>query len=160
MGLRYPGQKYNNCFFITTSFRNREKLGDIPGVYDALTESLVFYGIKYKVRIAGYVLMPSHIHLLIFIDGTNLADFMRDFKKFTAQKAIKELGMEGGNIWMPRYDRVTMNSENIFRQKLEYIHNNPVKAGLRKKGSDWNWSSAADYETNNNGLVPVWKDWC
>jgi REP element-mobilizing transposase RayT len=159
MGLRYPNQKYGQCYFVTTSFVNREKFGNINGVYDALVGSLVFYANKYGVQIAGYVFMPSHIHLLIFIEGDRLAVFMRDYKKYTAQKAIKECGLNGKNIWMPRYDRVVINSEKIFRRKLDYIHNNPVKSGLAERAGDWLWSSARDYEIDYVRKIPIWKGW-
>jgi len=71
--------------------------------------------------------MPSHVHLVLFIAGRDLGGFMRDFKKYIAQKVAGDRGLMGG-IWMPRYDRVVICSEEVMRTKLEYIHQNPVHA--------------------------------
>jgi len=159
MGLRFPQQKYGTCFFVTTTFKDWARLGNMPGLYLALAESLVFCARKYNALIAGYVLMPTHIHLVIFIEGSRLSAFMRDFKKFIAQKVVKDLKGNSSSVWMPRYDRVAIYSDNVLRGKLDYIHHNPVKSGLVQNAEDWQWSSAADYAADTNGVIPVWKEW-
>jgi putative transposase len=158
MGLRFPSQKHGECFFVTTTFRDWQRLGDFPGFYEDLVASLRFCIDKYAAKLAGYVLMPSHVHLVLFINGTELSGLMRDFKKYTGQKIARSRGIKGG-IWMPRYDRVAIWSAEVMNTKLEYIHYNPVKAGLVAEASDWQWSSAADYLTESQGPLPVWKDW-
>jgi putative transposase len=159
MGLRFPQQKHGTCFFVTTTFRDWTPLGNIEGFYPALAESLAFCAKKYDASIAGYVLMPGHLHLVLFIPGSKLSDFMRDFKKFIAQKVIKDLKVNMSTVWKPRYDRVVIYSEKVLRQKLNYIHHNPVKSGLVQNAEDWQWSSARNYASDNQGPIPVWKDW-
>jgi putative transposase len=159
MGLRFPEQKNYGCFFVTTTFKEWKSLGKIEGFYEILADSLIFYSNKYEVKISGYVFMPSHIHLLIFIDGHRLSAFMRDLKKFISQKSAKEIGIIEENIWTPRYDRVAIINEDIFRGKLNYIHNNPIKGQLVSSPEDWLWSSAGDYLSERPGLIPIWKDW-
>ena len=158
MGLRFPSQKHGQCFFITSTFKDWKKFGDMDGFYDELIKSIDYCLLKYDGKLIGYVLMPSHIHLLIIIDGNNLGSFMRDFKKYTSQKIAVDLGITGG-MWMPRYDRVVIDSEEILRQKLEYIHGNPVKSGLVENPQDWKWSSAADYLIDNKGRINICKGW-
>ena len=159
MGLRFAQQVLDSCFFVTTTFSDHRRIGEIDGVYAELAKSLMFCLEKYPAQLPGYVFMPSHIHLLIVIDGKNLANLMRDFKKYTSQKALKEHGISDSRVWTPRYDRVAIHSEEAFRTKLEYIHNNPVKSGLVEKREDWSWSSARCYTSNENGPLPVWKEW-
>ena len=84
---------------------------------------------------------------------------MRDFKKYTAQKEFRELGINEGLIWQQRYDRVAVYSESVFRRKLEYIHNNPIRAGMVAQAHEWPWSSAGAYVSNDPGPIPVWKEW-
>ena len=103
--------------------------------------------------------MSSHIHLVLHIDGRDLASFMRDFKKYIAQKAAKELGIEGSGIWMPRYDRLAIVAEKVLRTKLNYMHNNPVKAELAVSAESWIWSSASAYAGGGESILPVFKDW-
>jgi len=159
MGLRFRQQVFGSCFFVTTSFLDRKKLGQVERVYSELANSLEFCLEKYNALLPGYVFMPSHIHLLIVIDGKSLAGFMRDFKKFTSQKALKDHGMNNTKVWMPRYDRVAIYTEQVFRTKLEYIHNNPIKSGLVKNKEDWSWSSARCYTSGETGPLPVWREW-
>jgi putative transposase len=159
MGLRFPQQIFGSCFFVTTTFSNHRRIGEVEGVYAELAKSLKFCLKKYKGQLPGYVFMPSHIHLLIVIDGKNLASFIRDFKKFTAQKALRECGIKDTQVWSPRYDRVAIYSEQVFRTKLEYIHNNPIKSGLVKNTEDWSWSSARCYTSGEAGPLPVCKEW-
>jgi putative transposase len=159
MGLRHPDQKNHGCFFVTTSFMGRKPYGKRPGLYEEMAKSLQFCEQKYNAAIAGYVFMPSHLHLLIFIDGQELSNFMRDFKKYISQKAKRDLGINVPNLWMPRFDRVVIESRDIFLVKLKYIHNNPVKAKLADYPLDWQWSSAGDYFSDNCGEISVWKGW-
>jgi REP element-mobilizing transposase RayT len=159
MSLRYPEQKNFTCFFITTTFSRWRKFGNIKGVYERLADSLVFCCEKYQANISGYVFMPSHLHVLLFIEGSDLGNFMRDFKKYIAQKAFRDLDIVSKDIWNEGYDRIGVVSRKVFITKLEYIHNNPVKSGLVRSPEEWRWSSAGDYYTENTGVIKVYKDW-
>jgi putative transposase len=159
MGLRFRTQEFGTCFFVTTSFFRHQRFGEIAGVYSALASSLVFSCRKYGAALVGYVFMPSHIHLVLCIDGGKLKDFMRDFKKFTAQKALRDCGIRSDKVWQDRYDRQVITTEDILRTKLRYIHGNPWRAGLVDRATAWYWSSAADYSTEHKGPLPVMKDW-
>ena len=159
MGLRFKDQNLCDCYFVTTTFADWEKYGEISGVYEVIADSLKFYSIKYKAKIVGFVFMPSHIHFLIIIDGNKLSHLMRDFKKYTSQKSIKELGVNRGKRWKSRYDRVAVYTEKVFRTKLDYIHKNPVRANLVSNMEYWNWSSYKNYVNNDITVVPVWKGW-
>jgi putative transposase len=159
MGLRFPQQRQGDCFFVTTTFSDWNRFGEVEGVYTGICRSLEFCKEKYEALLSGYVLMPSHIHLLIFIDGSKLPDFMRDFKKYVSQKVAKDLRLGVSTVWRPRYDTVAIYSDDVFRTKLEYIHNNPVKSGLVGKPEDWEWSSARAYNTEEKAEIEVWKGW-
>jgi hypothetical protein len=93
------------------------------------------------------------------IEGDKLAGFMRDFKKFIAQRGIADCGVSDGTVWQFRYDRVVVATERIFLRKLQYIHRNPVRAGLCQREDEWVWSSAGAYLRDECGPVPVWKEW-
>jgi putative transposase len=159
VGLRFKDQTYGSSFFVTTSFHERRRFGDMPGVYEILADSLRYYIGKYNALLPAYVFMPTHIHLLLVIDGDQLAGFMCDFKKFVSQKSIRECGEVPATVWQSRYDRVAIQSESAFRQKLEYIHRNPVKAGLVAAPDQWVWSSAAAYLSAEPVPIPIWKEW-
>ena len=158
MGLRFPTQVYGQCFFVTSTFKEWCNLGDIDGFYEALADSLIFYTHKYKAHLLSYVLMPSHIHLILAIAGNCLSGFMRDFKKYIAQKVARDMKLGDSGLWMPRFDRVVISSEKVLQTKLQYIHCNPVK-NVVGQPEDWEWSSAADYILDKIGRIPIFKDW-
>lgn len=126
----------------------------MTGVYKALIAAIEFQLAETKAKLASYVLMPSQLHLLLFVDGKLLSGFMRDFKKYTAHKILSEI-CGGRRIWQSRYDRQAIWSEDTFLTKMSYIHNNPVKAELVSRPEDWDWSSAADYMECRNGPLDV-----
>jgi REP element-mobilizing transposase RayT len=86
--------------------------------------------------------MPNHIHFLATrFETATLSGIIQSFKSPTSHKANKVLS-RSGHFWMPDYfDRYIRNSEH-FEKTVQYIENNPVQAGLCKKGEDWPFSSA------------------
>lgn len=99
---------------------------------------------------------------------------MRDFKRFTSKKIKTELIGDGENdlmeklivnsgtgnfkLWADRFDCQIITSKKALDTKINYIHNNPVKAGLAKEITDWKYSSARNYYTIDNSLIDVLMD--
>ena len=158
MGLRLPGQESETCFFVTTSFIDHQRLGNIEGVYESLGEAFRFCLEKNDAKLLSYVFMPSHLHAVLLLEGGKLAGLMRDTKKYTAEKSLKQYAIQG-KLWQPRYDRVVIWTRQVLATKVTYIHNNPVKAGLVAEPEDWKWSSASDYFLDKESPLPVWKEW-
>ena len=158
MGLRFKNQDYGSCFFVTTSFINNSNFGLIDGVYDILVEAIDFRLDKEQSKLLAYVLMPSHLHMVMLIGGVALSDSMRDFKKYTAQKHLIEM-CKSNPVWQERFDRQAVWSYDVLKTKIDYIHNNPVKAGLVDSPERWPYSSAADYMGLGIGPIEVWKEW-
>ena len=165
MGLR-DRHKYKefNCFFVTTSCINFMPIIDITNSYHTLEQSLSFLCLKYKVDILAYVIMPNHIHLILYFKEENkLSDYMRDLKKYTSVlmiKNIKEQGQysllrtleihESGRqyqVWQNRFDDLFLESKWCLEQKLDYIHSNPLQEHwqLVKDETDYQYSSAKYY---------------
>ena len=60
---------------------------------------------------------------------------------------------------MRRFDDLIIYSEKQLRIKLEYIHNNPVRAGLTENALDWKYSSAVDWLSDKKGMIDIVKDY-
>jgi putative transposase len=158
MGLRLKNQDLGECFFITNSFRDHNPWGNMRGVYEILVKAIAYQLNETQSKLVAYVLMPSHLHAILFINGKSLSNFIRDFKKFTSQKALFDIcGTQ--LIWQQRYDRQVIISDKVLSTKINYIHQNPVKAGLVKESKDWKWSSAGDYIDGRKGPLDVWMEW-
>ena len=60
---------------------------------------------------------------------------------------------ESGLLWQPRFFDRALRTVKEYYEKVEYIHLNPVRAGLVKRAEDWPWSSARDYTGSVSGAV-------
>ena len=86
--------------------------------------------------------MPNHVHLLIEIaEGFSLSEVMHSIKSYTAHEANKILGQKGRFWSVESFDRYIRDARH-FRNTVEYIENNPVKAGLCMRPEEWEFSSA------------------
>ena len=171
--------KEGNLYLITTTVMNFDNILTLSEKYtNIIIDSLRFLINEHKATLSAYVIMPSHIHLLIYIpEGESISDFMRDFKKFTSSAFFKEVQKDNNKIllqrlksnsiggkwklWMDRFDSQIVLSEKFFKQKINYIHNNLVKAGLVEDITKWKYSSARNYYLEDNSVLEVSKsfDW-
>ncbi len=83
--------------------------------------------------------MPNHVHVLIEVKEHSLSDIVRSWKSYTAHQVNKLLGRTG-RFWMPDYFDRFIRDERHFAATVEYIRQNPVKAGLVDAPEKWPWS--------------------
>jgi REP element-mobilizing transposase RayT len=95
-----------------------------------------------RYRLIAWVLMPNHVHLLIFpLESYSVAGIMHSIKSFTSHEANKLL-KRTGHFWAKEYyDRYIRDSRH-FASTIAYIENNPVKARLCETPEDWPFGSA------------------
>ncbi len=166
-------------YYITATVVDWIDIFTMQTYRDSIIESLD-YCIKNKGMILyGYVIMSNHIHLIIQSEDGKLSDLIRDFKKFTAKNILDKIQAvpESRKEWMlERFklaaEKHTRNKNYQFWQygnhaeeiysnkfmwsKLDYIHLNPVRAGLVEKASHYIYSSASNY-INDSGLLKIEK---
>ena len=138
------------------------------------------YCIKNKGMIVyGYVIMSNHIHMIIQSNDGKLSNLIRDFKKFTAKAILEKIQTEpeSRREWMlERFAKATEShsrnkkyqfwqygnhpeeiySAKFMWSKLDYIHLNPVRAGILEKASEYIYSSASNY-VHDKGLITIEK---
>ena len=138
-----------------------------PAIAEMVQSTFLFFdGQRY--RLFAWVVMPNHVHVLFQpLSEWTLAKIIGSWKKFTATRICasagnanlrigdsvsanaeigvpgKESGVPGGRIWHREYWDRYIRDEVHFRQVVDYIHANPVKAGLVARAEGWRWSSAA-----------------
>jgi putative DNA methylase len=107
-----------------------------------LVQDAILYFDQDKYLLSAWVVMPNHVHLVTTpLPGKRLARIMQSLKSFTAKEANKLLAREG-TFWMPDYFDRYVRNEKHFTRAVEYVENNPVKAGLCLTPEDWPFSSA------------------
>jgi REP element-mobilizing transposase RayT len=157
-----------HIYYITTTVYARLPIFTRPTFVIPLLDSLNFYRYQHEFKLLGYVIMPDHLHLLIWPTGTSkLDDIMRDYKTFTAKRIIRqaevehnsdwvtsfqqagqETGRSENKVWQDSYWDTNVYTEKFLRQKLNYIHRNPVRAGFVKAPEDYPYSSYRNYVNN------------
>ena len=96
-----------------------------------------------KYELICWCIMPNHVHTLIApVEGMSLSEIMYDWKSYTTHAINKALNRKG-KLWMMEYFDRYIRDNDHFQKVVNYIHNNPVKAGLVANPSDWRWSSAS-----------------
>src|SRR5438874_6101941 len=103
--------------------------------------SLLFHDSQ-RYRLSAWVVMPNHVHFLATpCAGVELSDIQHSLKSYTAHEANKILGRAGQFWQVEAFDRFIRNYDH-YTKTIAYIENNPVKAGLCAKPSDWPFGSA------------------
>jgi putative transposase len=112
-----------------------------PEIADLVEGALLhFDGARYPLLC--WVVMPSHVHLLIeTAQGHPLADVVQAWKSYTAKRA-NELLQRGGQFWARDYFDRYIRDDQHLQAVVRYIENNPVKAGLVDRPEDWPYGSA------------------
>jgi putative transposase len=141
-------------FFITTCL-SRRTLPLSPPERDICLEQLAEARAKHSFSLFAYVVMPDHAHVLLQTNDSLLPDLMRDWKSASGF-AIAKARRKSGAICQPRYFDFILRRGSDFGSKVEYIHNNPVSAGLAARPDDWPWSSAAFYTKRSS--IPLEPD--
>ena len=100
---------------------------------------LRFDNVRYLLH--TWVIMPNHVHaLMTVLGGSYLSTILHSWKSYTAKSANRSLGRKGA-FWQADYFDRVMRDEAHYAATVDYIHWNPVKAGLCAKPEDWPWSS-------------------
>lgn len=96
-----------------------------------------------RYRLHAWIVMPNHVHVIVEMLAQHaLSDAVESWKRFTATRINRLLGKKG-RFWMEDYWDRFIRDEAHYQNAVEYVHENPVKAGLARKAEGWAWSSAA-----------------
>ena len=167
----------SKAHFVTFTIVNWVDLFTRQDYKQLIVENLN-YCIRHKgLTVFAYVIMSNHIHLIIQSQESNLSNIIRDFKKFTSKAIIRSIKSieesrrtwmlelfrkppsnkeqkEKHQVWQHGYHAEEIYSAKFLWTKLDYIHLNPVRAGIVAKASEYIYSSAKNY-VMGEGLVQV-----
>ena len=165
-------------YYLTLTVEEWIDVFSRPAYKHIIVESLNYCIINKGLEVYSWCLMSNHLHLIASAkEEGNLSDILRDFKKFTSKTlitAIKEIPESrrewmlnlfwyaGKNnkkikyfkIWQDGNDAQEIHSDAFLDEKMNYIHNNPVRAELVANPEDYLYSSARDY-AGEKGLVDI-----
>lgn len=153
-------------YFITMTIVNWIDLFTRACYVNILVESIKYCQKHKGLDVYAYVIMPSHAHFIVGCDGS-LSNILRDLKEHTSKQIIEEVtankresrrewllekftigksaktGKTMHRVWQEGNHPVWLYSDFFIRQKENYIHMNPVVAGIVSKPQDYRLSSAS-----------------
>ena len=127
--------------------------------------------VKYDFRLVGYVVMPDHEHLLISEPKKgNISKVLQALKQRVSRKmrgkrsgaSRKQLRLNFGEtwetdrrFWQRRFYDLNVWSHEKKKEKLHYMHANPVKERMVQHPKEWTWSSFSFYANQEDGLISI-----
>ena len=133
---------------------------------------------KYPYKLIGYVIMPDHVHAIINRSSDTISEWLRHVRGNSARHILAWLRNERHvtslkkleltipqkrhhthAVWQKDPSVIDLWSPKFVRQKLNYLHLNPVRAGLCEHPAEWRWSSYRAYLPHTAGEVPIEVDW-
>ncbi len=146
-----------------------------PEPIQIIVNSLRFCIKEKGLRINAYVIMPNHLHVILFdakFDDDRLEQTLVNFRKFTGRKLADyiennlpdslavvirntELADRERQLWQPGWHAEGLMSEKFWKQKMDYIHENPVRKGYVRLPEHWRYSSAGYWVNGEEGDIPV-----
>ena len=147
-----------------------------PDIVEIIFDSLRFVQRERGFVIFAYVILENHMHMIA--SCSDLRKTIKEFKSYTATEIVTYLKENKARsvldmlrraklshktesihqVWQEGSHPEQIISEEMMRQKIEYIHNNPVKRGYVDESEHWRYSSARNY-AGEKGLIEVKTDW-
>lgn len=135
-------QQSKQFHFITFSCYHRKPLllsPDSKNIFEQVFEQVRR---RHTLAVAGYVIMPEHVHLLVDEPPMTILATVIQVLKQTTSRRLKHPDAE--HFWQSRYYDFNVSRYAKYLEKLRYIHRNPVKRGLVEQPEDYPWSSFRD----------------
>ncbi len=158
---KLPNEYYGETYFLTLTTIEWINIFTKQRYFEILFDALNYCQNEKGMQVFAYVFMTNHIHLIVSNKKEKLSENIRDYKSYTTREILKELKSDGRQyilrlikssfkkksenffqVWQKDNYPELIESEKFFLQKVEYIHNNPVKKNYVKKPEDWVYSSA------------------
>ena len=169
MSEKFKTYNFSAAYFVTLTIVKWINVFENDAYKNIVIESIKYYQQFRGLTLHAYCIMPNHLHLIAKSDGTELLSLiLRDLKKFTSikivdmlkadncdhsQKMLSVFENEGMRlrrisnykVWKDGNMPIELISNKYFDTKMDYIHRNPVKAGLVEYEEEYLFSSARNY---------------
>jgi REP element-mobilizing transposase RayT len=151
---------------------------------DIIIDSLQFCQKDKGLEIFAWAIMSNHIHLLARSSKDDLSGTIRDFKKYTCKATIEMIETSGDTrkewmlrlfkhaakrqnkdgqyqVWTHENHAMEVYGNSFIQSKVDYIHHNPLRAGIVIRPEDYKYSSAANYADQEGllDIIPVGSKW-
>ena len=176
MSEKYKTAEKDKAYFVTFTIVEWLKVLQEDSFKMIVINALKFYQQNRGLLVYAYCIMPNHVHMIVQSNGTeSVSEVLRDLKKYTSKEISKKLDADNSafaknalnvfrkegerlkrikkyKVWQDGNRPMVLFTNKFIWQKLNYIHNNAVEAGLVIKPEDYMYSSARNYADLNSVL--------
>jgi putative transposase len=176
MSRKYKFHNKEGLYFVSFATVNWIDVFTRQVYFDILTESVNYCREAKGMEVYAYCFMPSHVHFIFRSSNNQPTELLRDFKKYTSKKIIEAIennpqeskrelllwlferaGKKQGNVtkyqfWQHHNKPIELWTDKVIKQKIDYIHNNPVESGFVTSPVDWKYSSARNFQDDSTVL--------
>jgi len=179
MPTGYQIKEQDQLYFVTLQVVEWVNIFTRQKYRDIIIDNLGYCQKNNGLELFGWVIMSNHLHLIARCEKEGLSNLLRDFKSYTSKKILQEIeaSTESRKEWMLKIFKdaafkhkrnsdyqfwthenhaEVLYSNKFMEQKLEYIHTNPVRAGIVNSPEEYRYSSAKAY-ADEDGLLEVLK---
>jgi REP element-mobilizing transposase RayT len=163
------------CYYLTSVTRDRLPVFRSDAIKHITCAALDEARRSGKFALYAYVVMPDHLHIvtdsflspartLQFINGITSRRIIGYLKEHNYQSSLKKLRHEirarrySHSLWDHHPDARLLLTENMLMQRVQYTHQNPVRAGLVTQTTDYRWSSVRFWMRNTLDDEPLLMD--
>jgi putative transposase len=126
---------------------------------------------EWPFKLLAYVLMPDHMHLIVNPKDGRIRELAGTLKSLSARRIIDQASgfsflrerpdADGSihQVWQESFKALPLWSDWLIWQKINYIHNNPLKSGLVRSAADYHWSSFRSFYFEECEPIKVDKEW-
>ena len=180
MARKYKIDNSTSFYFVTFTVVDWIDVFTNEDCRDIFVDSVNYCHREKGLLIGGWSMMTNHVHMIISAtEGNNLSNIIRDLKSFTSKQIRKHLeesqsesrrswilpllkraGLQNSRnkdfqFWQQHNHPIELTDNEMMASRLNYIHENPVKAGFVDYDYRWKYSSARDYNADQ-GLIEIY----
>lgn len=165
----YRIENQNSVYFLTFTVTDWVDVFTRLNYKNIIAESLMYCRKNKGLKLYAWCLMTNHMHLVCSIESPfRMSDFVRDFKKHTAKSILEEIKqlpesrrdwilyrfeyagkfdhrIEHYRFWQDKSHPVELSTTEMIEQRINYIHENPVRSGIVASAEEYLFSSARNY---------------
>ena len=163
---RYYGR--GHLHFVTFSCYRRLPLLRTAHAKNLFVQELSRVRAEYDFALVGYVVMPEHVHLLLSEPNKGTPSTVLQILKQRVSRKLRKRKrnrapqapllfpeLELAHFWQTRFYDFNVYTGKKRREKLDYMHRNPVTRKLVRRPQDWPWSSYLSCEKGETGLISI-----
>jgi len=177
MSRKYKFHNKHGVYFVSFATVYWIDVFTRQAYFSILADSITYCRNNKGMEVYAFCFMPSHVHLIFRDQNENPSQLLNDFKKHTAKKILKVIqehphesrkewllwmfekaGKQNSNIskyqfWQHHNQPIELWTPAVIKQKIDYIHNNPVVTGLVTNPEDYKYSSARNFMDDHTVLT-------